>query len=60
MTDFEDQLDEIRARLYEDTKDMTKKELITAVNAHAQTIAREFGITIATTLPERSAQPVIG
>jgi len=44
MNDFENQLDDIRIKLYEETKEMSKEEIIRNVNANAQKIAREFGI----------------
>ena len=46
MNNFEDQLDEIRIKLYEETKEMNKEDIIRNVNAHAQRIAYEFGIKI--------------
>jgi len=48
MNNFEDQLDEIRIRLYEETKEMNKEDIIRNVNAHAQRVAYEFGIKIET------------
>jgi hypothetical protein len=50
MNNFEDQLDEIRINLYEETKEMDKEEIIRAVNSHAQKIAHEFGIIISNTI----------
>ena len=46
MNNFENQLDDIRIKLYEETKDMAKEEIIENVNAHAKKIAKEFGIII--------------
>jgi hypothetical protein len=46
MKDFEDELDRIRIELYEETKEMDKKDIIIRVNSHAQKIAHEFGIKI--------------
>ena len=46
MNDFENQLDEIRIKLYEDTKNMDKFDIIGTVNSHAQIIGQEFGINI--------------
>ena len=46
MNDFENQLDEIRIKLFEETKMMDKEDIIRTVNSHARIIAREFGINI--------------
>ncbi|MCL2792241.1 MAG: hypothetical protein FWD87_04045 [Spirochaetaceae bacterium] len=46
MNSFENQLDEIRIKLYEETKEMSKEDIIKNVNTHAQKIAHEFGIKI--------------
>jgi hypothetical protein len=46
MNNFEDQLDVIRLKLYEETKEMDKEDIINNVNSHAQRIAQEFGIKI--------------
>ena len=46
MIDFENQLDEIRIKLYEETKNMEKIDIICTVNSHAQKIAQEFGIDV--------------
>ena len=49
MNNFENQLDEIRIKLYEDTKMLCKDDIIKTVNSNAQKIAHEFGIDIADT-----------
>jgi len=41
---FEDELDEIRVRLYEETKDMTIKEHVAYINSLAAPIIREYGL----------------
>ena len=46
MNNFENQLDVIRLKLYEETKEMDKEDIIRNVNFHAQRIAQEFGIEI--------------
>ena len=46
MKNFENELDDIRLKLYEETKEMDKEEIIKRVNNNAQKIAKEFGITI--------------
>jgi len=56
MNNFEDQLDVIRIKLYEETKAMDKEEIIASVNSHARKIAREFGIKIASTVPDSALQ----
>ena len=54
MNNFENQLDEIRKKLYEETKDMDKEEIIQNVNSNAQNIAKEFGIKIESNVYEVS------
>jgi hypothetical protein len=46
MNKFEDQLDEIRTQLYEETVNMPKKEAINFVNDNAKRIALQYGIKI--------------
>ena len=46
MINFENQLDDIRIKLYEETKDLDKFNIISTVNSHARKIAQEFGIKI--------------
>jgi len=46
MNNFENQLDEIRIKLYEDTKMLYKDDIIKTVNSNAKKIAHEFGINI--------------
>jgi hypothetical protein len=46
MNNFENQLDEIRIQLYEDTKMLYKDDIIKTVNSNAKKIAHEFGINI--------------
>ena len=46
MIDFESQLDDIRIKLYEETKTMEKLDIINIVNSHAHKIAEKFGITV--------------
>jgi stress response protein YsnF len=43
---FENELDKIRIKLYEETSNMGKDEIVKTVNVHAQKIAQEFGIHI--------------
>ena len=49
MISFENELDEIRVKLFEETKGMSKEEIIRCVNSNAQKIAHEFGINIKST-----------
>ncbi|MDR0302506.1 MAG: hypothetical protein LBI04_09385 [Treponema sp.] len=56
MNNFENQLDEIRVNLYEETKKMNKEDIIRNVNSHAQKIAQEFGIKIENTVKENCFQ----
>ena len=58
MIDFEKQLDEIRIKLYEETKNMDKADIINSVNSHAQKIAQEFGINVKKMLEEEYSQTV--
>ncbi|MDR2836164.1 MAG: hypothetical protein LBV69_08245 [Bacteroidales bacterium] len=55
MTDFEDQLESIRMKLYEQTKDMEKIKAIEFVNNEAKKIGEKYGFKIIKTdeiLPE--------
>jgi hypothetical protein len=56
MNNFEDQLDEIRINLYEETKEMDKEEIIRTVNSHAKKVVREFGITVLNTIDKTYLQ----
>jgi hypothetical protein len=44
MDNFENQLDEIRIKMFEDTKNMDKIEMMNMINEHARQIAKEYGI----------------
>jgi len=52
MKNFENELDEIRIKLYEETKELNTEDIIEKVNLHAQKIAHEFGFKIYTTIDE--------
>jgi len=52
MNNFENQLDEIRIKLYEDTKMLYKDDIIKTVNSNAKKIAHEFGISIEKDIPK--------
>jgi len=58
MDNFENQLDEIRIKLYEETKEMDTEDIIRNVNARAQKIAYEFGIKIEKRVNENNFQAV--
>jgi len=58
MNHFENLLDEIRIKLYEETKEMAKEDIINSVNTRAQKVAHEFGIEIVKPINEHCAQPV--
>jgi len=58
MNNFENQLDAIRVKLYEETKDMDKEDIIKNVNSHAQKVAQEFGIKIENKISEKYFQPM--
>jgi hypothetical protein len=46
MNNYENELDEIRIKLYEETGNMEKDEIVRMANANAKKIAQEFGIHI--------------
>jgi hypothetical protein len=46
MIDFENWLDEIRVKLYEQTKNLREEDVIKAVNADAERIAAQYGFSI--------------
>jgi len=56
MNNFENQLDVIRIKLYEETKEMDKENIIRNVNSHAKKIAQEFGIKIENIVNEQCFQ----
>ena len=58
MIDFENQLDEIRIKLYEETKNMDRTDIICTVNSHAQKVAEEFGIKVKNIVEEEYFQTV--
>ena len=56
MNNYENTLDEIRIKLYEETSNMEKDEIVRMVNTHAQKIAQEFGIHIVQETHENYSQ----
>lgn len=46
MEDFEDELDDIRIKLYEETKHMSPGEFTAHIRAKSQQIREELGITM--------------
>ena len=58
MKDFENELDEIRIKLYEETKEMDTNNIIEIVNSHARKIAHEFGIKIEIPINEKQYQTI--
>ena len=47
MTDkFEQQLDDIRLAIHEETKDLSPEEFVNALNESGRNVAEEFGFTI--------------
>ena len=58
MKDFENELDEIRIKLYEETKELDVEDIIKNVNSHARCVAYEFGINIKNTINEKYLQTV--
>jgi hypothetical protein len=58
MKDFEHELDEIRIKLYEETKELDTEEIIKTVNYRAEKIANEYGIIIKNSINENYFQTV--
>ena len=58
MNNYEKELDEIRIKLYEETNNMEKDDIIMLINTHARNIAQDFGIKIAKETTENYFQPV--
>ena len=54
IDNFEKQLDEIRVKMYEETKHMTPAERAEVINERGRRIAEKYGITI-TKAPERAS-----
>ncbi|MDR0609440.1 MAG: hypothetical protein LBG58_04975 [Planctomycetaceae bacterium] len=52
MNNYENELDEIRIKLYEEMNNMEKDEIVRMVNTHAKKIAQEFGIHIVKEISE--------
>ncbi|MDR1996839.1 MAG: hypothetical protein LBQ83_00720 [Candidatus Margulisbacteria bacterium] len=46
MSNFEDLLDKIRVKLYEETNGMPKEKIINLVNNEAQEIMAKYGVTL--------------
>jgi hypothetical protein len=46
MYNYENELDAIRIKLYEETINLEKDEIVRMINTRAQKIAQEFGIRI--------------
>ena len=58
MKNFENELDDIRIKLYEETKGLDTEDIIKNVNSHAKNIAKEYGIQIRNTITEKYSQAV--
>ena len=58
MNNFENQLDEIRIKLYEEAKEMNLEDVIRNVNSRAKKIANDYGIKIGTKIEENHLQTV--
>ena len=56
IDNFEKQLDEIRIKMYEETKHMTAVEMVDFLNERGKRTAEKYGITI-TKAPDRSSAP---
>jgi hypothetical protein len=52
---WEEELNAIRVKLYEDTKDLTVEERVERTNENGRKLAAEFGFTIGT--PARKTEP---
>jgi len=46
VSDFENQIDDIRVSIYERTKDLANVEAATSTNDNARRIAEQYGIKI--------------
>jgi DICT domain-containing protein len=44
--DFEDQLDKIRVRLNENSKDLSREDFVKQMNTRARKIAKQYGMSI--------------
>ena len=56
MTDhFEDELNRIRVKIYEEIKDLTNEESAKLLNERARRIAEEFNITIIKETPMKAS-----
>ena len=53
MKDFENELDEIRVKLYEESKYLKKEDIIKNVNSNCKKIAREFDIKVKSNTQEK-------
>ena len=58
MKNFEDELNKIRVELFEETKELAKKDIIKSVNSHAHEIALGYGIKIERRIKEEYVQTV--
>jgi hypothetical protein len=56
VNNFENELDEIRIKLFEETNGMGKNEIIGLVNSRAKKIAQEYGINIVNKTTENDFQ----
>jgi len=43
---FEDQLDEIRVKLYEQSKDLSREDFVKGINARGRAIAEQYNMTV--------------
>ena len=46
MNDFENQLDQIRVEIYEQTKELKNAEAVKAANDHGKALGAKYGIKI--------------
>ena len=46
MNDFENQLDQIRVEIYEQTKDMKNAEVVKAANDLGKALAAKYGVKV--------------
>ena len=53
MKDFENELDEIRVKLYEESKYQKKEDIIKNVNSNCRKIAYEFDIIVKSNIQEK-------
>ena len=55
---IEDEIDRIRLKIHEETKDMTPEQRVARVNRIGEAIAREYGLKIVSRAKEKTGSAV--